>query len=148
VFYVPYTMKGSNNSIWRHDMRTEDGKIINRCLNGEPEAFGFLVDKYKACIYALAYSKVHNFHDAQDITQEVFLQAYRDLRKLKNGDSFLWWIYSIAYNTCKNWLRAQSTRPDIIFIKDQDELDKILESSSIEAYRDDLEIESLHEVPN
>lgn len=38
-------------------MRTEDGKIIDRCLNGEPEAFGLLVDKYKASIFALIYSK-------------------------------------------------------------------------------------------
>ena len=44
-------------------MRTEDGKIIDRCLNGEPEAFGLLVDKYKV-IFALIYSKpVFNTHE-------------------------------------------------------------------------------------
>jgi RNA polymerase sigma-70 factor (ECF subfamily) len=126
-------------------MRTEDGKIIRRCLDGESEAFGLLVDKYKASIYALVYAKVRNFHDAQDITQEVFLQAYRDLRKLSQWDSFLWWLYSIAYNTCKNWLRAQSSRPDSIFIEDQNELDEIIGASSLEYYHDDLVSESLHD---
>jgi len=57
-------------------MRTEDGYIIHKCLNGEREAFGFLVDKYRESIYAFASSKLRNFHDAEDITQEVFIKAY------------------------------------------------------------------------
>ena len=61
-------------------MRTEDGSIIYQCLNGEPGAFVMLVDKYKEGIYAFAYDKLHNFHDAQDVTQEVFFEAYRSLR--------------------------------------------------------------------
>jgi len=67
-------------------VRTEDGCIIYRCLNGEPEAFGLLVDKYKAGIYAFVYNKLLNFQDAQDVTQEAFLQAYRDLRALEMGE--------------------------------------------------------------
>ena len=53
-------------------MRTEDGHIIHRCLNGEPEAFGLLVDKYKEGIYAFVYARLQDFRDAQDVTQEVF----------------------------------------------------------------------------
>ena len=124
-------------------MRTEDGKIIDRCLNGEPEAFGLLVDKYKASIFALIYSKVQNFHDAQDITQDVFLEAYRDLRKLRHWDSFVWWLYSIAYNNCKNWFRAQSKRPDSNFIEDQEQ--EKLETPSMNAYHENLVNESLRD---
>jgi RNA polymerase sigma-70 factor (ECF subfamily) len=58
-------------------MRTEGGQIIHKCLNGEPEAFGFLVDKYKESVYAFAYTRLRNFHDAEDVTQEVFINAYR-----------------------------------------------------------------------
>jgi len=54
-------------------MRTEDGSIIQRCLNGKPEAFGMLVDKYKEGVYAYVYNELRNLHDAQDVTQEVFL---------------------------------------------------------------------------
>jgi len=124
-------------------MRTEDGKIIDKCLNGEPEAFGLLVDKYKASIFALVFSKVQNFHDAQDITQDVFLEAYRDLRKLRHWDSFVWWLYSIAYNNCKNWFRAQSKRPDSNFIEDQEQ--EKLETPSMYAYHEDLVNESLRD---
>ncbi|MCZ6678290.1 MAG: hypothetical protein O7E52_13685 [Candidatus Poribacteria bacterium] len=41
-------------------MRTGDGHIIQKCLDGEPEAFGFLVDKYKSCVYAFAFAKLGN----------------------------------------------------------------------------------------
>ena len=51
-------------------MRTDDGYIIYKCLNGDPDAFGLLVDKYKAGVYALAYSRLRNFHDAQDVSQD------------------------------------------------------------------------------
>ena len=58
-------------------MRTEDGYIVQRCLDGDSAAFGLLVDKYKAGIYAFTYAKLLNFQDAQDVTQDVFEQAYR-----------------------------------------------------------------------
>ena len=64
-------------------MRTEDGYIIRKCLDGDSAAFGILVDKYKGAIYALAYSRLRNFHDAEDVTQEVFVKAYQKLRILR-----------------------------------------------------------------
>ena len=69
-------------------MRTEDGTIIQKCLNGESEAFGILIDKYKAGIFALVWHKIRNFHDAEEITQEVFIKAYKHLRTLRRWDSF------------------------------------------------------------
>ena len=101
-------------------MRTEYGYIINKCLNGEKEAFGFLVDKYKSSVYAFAYSKLWNFHDAEDITQEVFIKAFRKLHTLKRWDSFLAWLYSITSNLCKNFIRSKFNRPDHEFIAEQE----------------------------
>jgi hypothetical protein len=69
-------------------MQTEDGSIIQECINGEPGAFGVLVDKYKEGIYAFVYSKLQDFQDAEDVTQEVFLRAYRGLRGLRRWESF------------------------------------------------------------
>jgi RNA polymerase sigma factor (sigma-70 family) len=90
-------------------MRTADGYIISKCLNdGDSTAFGLLVDKYKASIYALACSKLHNFHDAEDVTQEVFVKAYRNLRKLRRWDNFFAWLYSITSNLCKDFLQEDA----------------------------------------
>jgi DNA-directed RNA polymerase specialized sigma24 family protein len=56
--------------------------------DGDTASFGLLVDKYKASIYALAYSRLHNFHDAEDVTQDVFLKAYENLRSLRRWGRF------------------------------------------------------------
>ncbi len=79
-------------------MRTEDGYIIQQCLDGNAAAFGFLVDKYKRSVYALAYSEIRNFHDAQDITQEAFIKAYEKLGSLRRWDNFMGWLYRITAN--------------------------------------------------
>ena len=124
-------------------MRSEDGYFVRKCLEEDPTAFGFLVDKYKACVYAFTYSRLHNFHDAEDVTQETFIKAYRNLRTLKRYDRFLAWLYAIASNLCKMHIRTQSRRPDKEHIEDQ-ETEK-LESPSMDSYRDDIVNKSLRE---
>ncbi len=124
-------------------MRTEDGYIIHKCLNGDKAAFGLLVDKYKASIYALAYSKLGNFHDAEDVTQEAFTKAYQKLRTLRRWDSFLAWLYSITSNLCKEWIQSQAKRPDREFLADQHPA--IPDDSSMERYRKNSLHELLHD---
>jgi RNA polymerase sigma factor (sigma-70 family) len=124
-------------------MRTEDGYIINKCLNGDRTAFGFLVDKYKESVYAHASYKLKNCHDAEDITQEVFIKAYRKLHTLKRWDNFSAWLYSITSNSCKDWIRKQAKRPDRFFVAEQ--APERLELHAMNSYQEDLVGESLHE---
>ncbi|MFC1713748.1 sigma-70 family RNA polymerase sigma factor [Candidatus Poribacteria bacterium] len=124
-------------------MRTEDGYIIYKCLNGEPGAFGILIDKYKAGIFAFTYDKLCNFQDAEDVTQEVFERAYRNLRSLRRWESFAAWLYRIASNQCGRLFQVRSRRPDSKFTEDQDP--KFLEKPSLDAYRDSQIDESLRE---
>jgi len=124
-------------------MQTEDGSIIHECLNGRPQAFGVLVDKYKAGIYAFAYAELRDFQDAQDMTQEVFLQAYRDLRSLRRRESFAFWLYRIAYRRCVQWFRARSKRVDRDFVEDQDP--RAIDNLSLDFYRDGQRDESVRE---
>ena len=124
-------------------MRTEDG-YIDKCLNGEKAAFGFLVDKYKESVYAFAWDMLRNFHDAEDITQEVFIRAYRKLHTLRRWDNFLIWLRSITYNLCKDLIRKRAKRPDREFIEEQNK-EAIEISTSIDSYQEKLRHESLHE---
>ena len=124
-------------------MYTEDGHIIGKCLNGELAAFGLLVDKYKSSVYALAYTKLRNFHDAEDITQEVFLKAYQKLATLKRWDNFLAWLFSITVNSCKDFLKSRARRPDGNYIEDQDAT--LWDAPSIDAYRSESAAESIRE---
>jgi RNA polymerase sigma factor (sigma-70 family) len=124
-------------------MRSEDGSIIQECLNGKPEAFGILVDKYKAGIYAFVYAELRNFHDAQDVTQDVFLQAYRNLRNLRVWESFSFWLFCIARNICKKWINNKSRRPDKDYIDDQDS--RTLDAPSLNSHHENQMIQSLQE---
>ena len=124
-------------------MRTEDGYIIHKCLNGDSAAFGLLVDKYKASIFALAYFKLQNFHDAEDITQEVFIKAYQKLSTLKRWDNFLAWLYAITANLCTDLIRSRSKRPDLEFIADQNS--GFFSDTSINSYQNEQMHESLYE---
>ena len=124
-------------------MYTEDGHIIGKCLNGEVAAFGLLVDKYKSSVYALAYTKLRNFHDAEDITQEVFIKAYQKLSTLKRWDNFLAWLFSITVNLCKDFLKSRARRPDGHYIEDQDTT--LWDAPSIDVYRSESAAESIRE---
>ena len=124
-------------------MHTEDGYIIRKCLNGEMAAFGLLVDKYKSSVYALAYTKLRNFHDAEDITQEVFLKAYQKLATLKRWDNFLAWLFSITVNLCKDFMKSSARRPDGNYIEDQDTT--LWDAPSIDAYRSESAAKSIRE---
>lgn len=124
-------------------MRTEDGYFINKCLYGDSAAFGFLVDRYKESVFAIAYSKLGNFHDAEDATQEVFAKAYSKLRTLRRWDSFRVWLYAMTLNYCKMQLRSRFHRPDREFIKDHNII--AIQGPSVEADGDSRMDDSLHE---
>jgi len=133
-----------NPYIGRIKMRTEDGYIIQQCLNGDTGAYGFLVEKYKKAVYALAYSRIGDFHDAQDITQEVFVKAYKNLHTLRRWDNFMGWLYRITSNLCKDWYRLRARRPDIEFIEDQEP--DMLDHASMNLYNENVVYESLQEM--
>lgn len=86
-------------------MAQSDAELIKRTLDGDDYAFGFLVEKYKGAVHALAYRKIGDFHIAEDITQDTFLKAYQKLSTLKRHANFSGWLYVIAARRCISWLR-------------------------------------------
>ncbi|MCY4401256.1 MAG: sigma-70 family RNA polymerase sigma factor [Candidatus Poribacteria bacterium] len=88
-------------------MKTADIELINRTLNGDDTAFTELVEKYQKPVHALVWRKIGDFHIAEEITQDTFLQVYRGLAKLKKPQSFASWLYVIAANNCSTWLRKK-----------------------------------------
>ena len=84
----------------------EDRDWVNQALNGDREAFGFLVKKYQGLVYSVAYQMLGNFEDARDLSQEAFLVAYQKLASLEHPDRFGPWLRTIAVNLCRMWHRA------------------------------------------
>ncbi|MDE0687386.1 MAG: sigma-70 family RNA polymerase sigma factor [Candidatus Poribacteria bacterium] len=86
-------------------MRDNDAELIRRTLAGDETAFTLLVKKYRKHVHTLAWHKIGDFHIAEDITQETFLQVYRDLATLREPDRFPGWLYVVTNHRCIAWFR-------------------------------------------
>ena len=83
----------------------EDSEIVQKCLQGDKNAFGQLVEKYKRRLYAFAYRMMRSHEDADDLSQEAFLRAYENLSRFNPGTNFQAWIFRILHNLCIDQLR-------------------------------------------
>ncbi len=92
-------------------MVRDNVELIHRILSGDDEAFSVLVQKYQRRVHALIWRKVGDFHIAEEITQDTFLQVYKKLSTLKNPKLFDGWLYVIANRLCLNWI--QRNKPAI-----------------------------------
>ena len=89
--------------------RIECAVLVERFQNGEISAFDEIVDRYRRYVYRLAYHFSHNYEDAYDISQEVFIKVLKSLGSLRNGAAFDTWLRRITLNTCIDYFRK---RPD------------------------------------
>ena len=105
-----------------------DAQLIRRILSGDDDAFNTLVQRHQRGVHALAWRKVSDFHYAEEITQDTFLQAYKKLSTLKNPNQFAGWLYVIANRLCINWL--QRHKPAMQSLEDTP-VEEIEESSYI-----------------
>ncbi len=88
-------------------MEKDDVQLIHSILSGDDEAFGTLVQKYQKSVHALAWRKIGDFHYAEEITQDTFLQAYEKLSTLKDPNQLAGWLYVIANRLCIDWMRKK-----------------------------------------
>ena len=87
--------------------REDDVQLIRRTLAGDDTAFGVLLQRHQKSVHALVWRKIGDFHTAEDITQDTFLQAYEKLSTLKNHNQFAGWLYVIADRLCIDWSRKR-----------------------------------------
>ena len=87
--------------------RENDVQLIRKVLSGDDEAFNILVQKYQSSVHALVWRRIGDFHYAEEITQDTFLQAYQKLSTLRDPDQFAGWLYVIANRLCIAWMRKQ-----------------------------------------
>jgi RNA polymerase sigma-70 factor (ECF subfamily) len=87
-----------------------DKILVEKVLAGERDAFGQLVDRYQGPIYGLAYHYIGKYGEAEDLAQEAFLEAYRNLTRLKEPEKFCAWLRGITCRVCMNWLRKEEKR--------------------------------------
>jgi len=87
----------------------QDKIYITKVLEGDRNAFAYLVDKYKAMVYSVAIRLVKDKEEAEEISQDSFVKAYQSLSSFKGNAKFSSWLYRIVYNTAITKLRQQPT---------------------------------------
>lgn len=102
------------------DRQSVDQVIVRRVQAGDRAAFNLLVRKYQYKVINLVSRYVYDNSEVEDITQDVFIKAYRAINGFRGDSAFYTWLYRIAINTAKNYLVAQSRRPPNTDIEAQD----------------------------
>ena len=89
---------------------TDERELIDRAQRGDMESFRLLVERARANVYRLAYDLTSNRHDAEDLSQEVFLKVYRSLQQFRGDAKWSSWLYRITVNTCYDHYKSGTTK--------------------------------------
>ncbi len=87
----------------------DEQALVEACLAQRDGAFDLLVERHRRSVYQLCYRFVSNHEDASDLSQDVFLRAYRGLRSFRGQSSLATWLYRIGVNVCLNRVSAKTT---------------------------------------
>ena len=104
-------------------MTWTDEELVDRSRSGDVESFNQLITRWERPIYVLAYRVIGQEEDARDVCQETFLRAFRGLAGFKGQAKFSSWLYRIALNLCRDWIRRRrrtpiSTLPEDVELED------------------------------
>jgi len=116
-------------------MKHDDVELVSQTLTGNQDAFGKLVRRYQGLVFGLAYHRVKNAQDAEDIAQDAFLSAYINLKQLRKPEKFGSWLRQIATNLCRAYQQRRSYEAKGIQL-----FDPTLSDESAESDRSELTI--------
>jgi RNA polymerase sigma factor (sigma-70 family) len=92
---------------------TADAALVRRCLEGDPNACRELVERFQADIQAVCRRLLSHTHDAEDVTQEVFLRVFRSLRGWDATRPLKPWVLGITINRCRTWVGRRARNPEL-----------------------------------
>lgn len=103
-------------------------ELVALAQSGDRSAFSKLVGCYHNRVYNTIYGLVGNREDADDLTQEAFIRAYRSLSKFQNRSKFYTWVYSIAINCFRDWYRSTQHQREVSVTHDHSEYGDFLDT--------------------
>ena len=92
-------------------MTRTDEELVALSIGGDAESFNQLVLRWERPIFALAYRVIGREEEARDVVQETFLRAFRGIGKFRGQAKFSSWVYRIALNLCRDWIRRERRAP-------------------------------------
>jgi RNA polymerase sigma-70 factor (ECF subfamily) len=90
-----------------------DAALVRRCLTGDPDAFRELVERFQTDVLAICTRLLGHRHDAEDVTQEVFLRIFRSLRRWDASRPLKPWILGITVNRCRTAMSRRAKGPEL-----------------------------------
>jgi len=102
--------KNENNTQNPEKKEVSDNELVQKAQLGDMHAFEELVNRYHSKIYGLTYNMTSNREDAEDLTQEIFIKAYKALPRFKGKASFYTWLYRIAVNKTINYRKKRNRK--------------------------------------
>lgn len=91
----------------------EERKLVELAREGQADAYAELVRAYQSRVFSMAYSFTGNRESADDLSQEIFLKAYLALPRFRFGSTFGTWLYRVAVNHIKDFLRKRSKLKEV-----------------------------------
>jgi RNA polymerase sigma-70 factor (ECF subfamily) len=104
-------------------MTWTDEELVAKTIGGDADSFNELIHRWERPIYALAYRQIGREEDARDVCQDTFLRAYRALNGFRGQAKFSSWLYRIALNLCRDWMRRERRTPVVQAPEDMDVMD-------------------------
>jgi RNA polymerase sigma-70 factor (ECF subfamily) len=92
----------------------DEAALVVRCLRGDAAAIRALVDRFQPEVFGLCVRLLRHRHDAEDVTQEVFLRVFHSLRRWDSARPLKPWLMGIAVNRCRTWLAKRARRPESV----------------------------------
>jgi RNA polymerase sigma-70 factor (ECF subfamily) len=91
-------------------MHLDDAADVANAAAGDEDAFRALVERHSRSVFRLAYRMTGSAEDAEDVVQETFVRAYRQLRRFEARSNFATWLYRIGFNCAIDHLRGRQQR--------------------------------------
>jgi RNA polymerase sigma-70 factor (ECF subfamily) len=91
-------------------MHLDDAAAVAKAKGGDEEAFRVLVERHSRSIYRLAYRMTGRAEDAEDVVQDTFVRAYRQLSRFEARSNFATWLYRIGFNCAIDFMRSRPRR--------------------------------------
>lgn len=110
----------------------EESAYITAVLEGNTQAYAYLINKHKSLVYSLCLKITKNKEDAEEVAQDVFLKAYQQLSTFKRDSKFATWLYRIAYNTSLNKIKRKKVWQESINQDDEDHPTLQIEDTTFE----------------
>jgi len=117
-------------------MPRTDEELVALSIGGDAESFNQLVLRWERPIFALAYRVIGREEEARDVVQETFLRAFRGIGKFRGQAKFSSWVYRIALNLCRDWIRRERRAPILPTPEGVDVIELAAEQGPVESIED------------